>query len=323
MIRSIVRGVGSATPARIMKNADFEGIIETSDEWIVQRTGIRQRHIAGEGETTVSLGAEAARAALAHAGLEPKDIDLIVLATSTPNHTFPASAVEIQRALGITHGFAFDVQAVCSGFIYALTTADLYIRGGQARRVLVIGAETFSRILDWNDRTTCVLFGDGAGALVLEAGEGHSLTSDRGVLAANLRSDGSHKEKLYVDGGPSTTQTVGHLRMEGREVFKHAVGMITDVIEASLAEAGITVDDIDWFVPHQANRRIIDASAKKLGIPEEKVVITVDLHGNTSAASVPLALATAVADGRIKEGDLVLLEAMGGGFTWGAVLVRW
>ncbi|PYE87165.1 beta-ketoacyl-ACP synthase III [Phyllobacterium leguminum] len=323
MIRSIVRGVGAATPSRIMKNADFEGIVETSDEWIVQRTGIRQRHIAGEGETTVSLGAAAARAALDNAGLEPKDIDLIVLATSTPNHTFPASAVEIQRQLGITHGFAFDVQAVCSGFIYALTTADLYIRGGLAKRVLVIGSETFSRILDWNDRTTCVLFGDGAGALILEEGEGKGLTLDRGVLAANLRSDGSHKEKLYVDGGPSTTQTVGHLRMEGREVFKHAVGMITDVIEASFAETGVTAADIDWFVPHQANKRIIDASARKLGIAEEKVVITVDTHGNTSAASVPLALATAVTDGRIKEGDLVLLEAMGGGFTWGAVLVRW
>ncbi|PRD41909.1 3-oxoacyl-ACP synthase [Phyllobacterium phragmitis] len=323
MIRSIVKGVGAATPARIMKNADFEGIVETSDEWIVQRTGIRQRHIAGEGETTVSLGAAAARAALENAGLMPEDIDVIIVATSTPNHTFPASAVEIQKELGITHGFAFDVQAVCSGFIYALTTADLYIRGSLARRVLVIGSETFSRILDWTDRTTCVLFGDGAGAMVLEAGEGHGLTSDRGVLAANLRSDGSHKEKLYVDGGPSTTQTVGHLRMEGREVFKHAVGMITDVIEASLADAGITVDDIDWFVPHQANKRIIDASAKKLGLAEEKVVITVDRHGNTSAASVPLALAAAVADGRIKKGDLVLLEAMGGGFTWGAVLVRW
>ncbi|KXF77691.1 3-oxoacyl-ACP synthase [Paramesorhizobium deserti] len=323
MIRSIVKGVGAAMPARIMKNADFEGIVETSDEWIVQRTGIRQRHIAGEGETTVSLGAAAARAALENAGLQPQDIDVIVVATSTPNHTFPASAVEIQKELGITHGFAFDVQAVCSGFIYALTTADLYIRGGLAKRVLVIGAETFSRILDWKDRTTCVLFGDGAGALVLEAGEGKGLTSDRGVLAANLRSDGSHTEKLYVDGGPSTTQTVGHLRMEGREVFKHAVGMITDVIEASFAEAGITAEDIDWFVPHQANKRIIDASAKKLSIAEEKVVITVDRHGNTSAASVPLALATAVADGRIKQGDLVLLEAMGGGFTWGAVLVRW
>jgi 3-oxoacyl-[acyl-carrier-protein] synthase III len=323
MIRSIVRGVGAATPARIMKNADFEGIVETSDEWIVQRTGIRQRHVAGEGETTVSLGTAAAREALANAGLQPEDIDVIILATSTPNHTFPASAVEIQRELGIVKGFAFDVQAVCSGFIYALTTADLYIRGGLAKRVLVIGSETFSRILDWNDRTTCVLFGDGAGALVMEAGEGHGLTSDRGVLSANLRSDGSHKEKLYVDGGPSTTGTVGHLRMEGREVFKHAVGMITDVIEASFAETGLSAEDIDWFVPHQANKRIIDASAKKLNIAEEKVVITVDRHGNTSAASVPLALATAVADGRIKQGDLVLLEAMGGGFTWGAVLLRW
>lgn len=231
--------------------------------------------------------------------------------------------MEIQRELGITSGFAFDMQAVCSGFIYAITTADLYIRGGMAKRVLVIGAETFSRILDWSDRTTCVLFGDGAGALVLEAAEGNGLTSDRGVLAANLRSDGNHREKLYVDGGPSTTQTVGHLRMEGREVFKHAVGMITDVIEASFEETGLTAEDIDWFVPHQANKRIIDASAKKLNIAESKVVITVDRHGNTSAASVPLALATAVADGRIKKGDLVLLEAMGGGFTWGAVLLRW
>ena len=323
MIRSVVRGIGSALPKRVMKNTDFEGIIETSDEWIVQRTGIRERHIAGEGETTVSLGADAARAAIENAGLQPTDIDLVLLATSTPNHTFPASAVEIQRELGITKGFAFDMQAVCSGFIYAITTADLYIRGGMAKRVLVIGAETFSRILDWNDRTTCVLFGDGAGALVLEAAEGNGLTSDRGVLAANLRSDGNHKEKLFVDGGPSTTQTVGHLRMEGREVFKHAVGMITDVIEASFAETGLTAEDIDWFVPHQANKRIIDASAKKLNIADSKVVITVDRHGNTSAASVPLALATAVADGRIKRGDLVLLEAMGGGFTWGAVLLSW
>ncbi|MBL8584743.1 MAG: ketoacyl-ACP synthase III [Rhizobiaceae bacterium] len=323
MLRSVVRGVGAALPRRIMRNTDFEGIMETSDEWIAQRTGIRQRHIADDTETTASLGEAACRAALANAGLVPGDIDLVLLATSTPNNTFPATAVEIQERLGIRHGFAFDMQAVCSGFVYAVTTADLYLRGGQARRALVIGAETFSRILDWEDRSTCVLFGDGAGAIVLEAAEGQGTISDRGVLAASLRSDGSHKDKLYVDGGPSTTQTVGHLRMQGREVFKHAVGMITDVVEATFAQAQITAADLDWFVPHQANKRIIDASAKKLGIADEKVVITVDLHGNTSAASVPLALSVAVADGRIKQGDLVLLEAMGGGFTWGAVLIRW
>ncbi|MCA0047353.1 ketoacyl-ACP synthase III, partial [Mesorhizobium sp. B283B1A] len=317
------RGPGPALPHRIMKNADFEGMVETSDEWIAQRTGIRQRYIAADDETTASLGEAAARAALADAGLTPDDIDLIVLATSTPNNTFPATAVDIQNRLGMHHGFAFDMQAVCSGFVYAVTTADLYIRGGLAKRVLVIGSETFSRILDWSDRSTCVLFGDGAGALVLEAGEGSGTIADRGVLAASLRSDGAHKDKLFVDGGPSTTGTVGHLRMEGREVFKHAVGMITDVIEATFADAGITAADLDWFVPHQANKRIIDASARKLGIDDQKVVVTVDLHGNTSAASVPLALSVAVADGRIKKGDLVLLEAMGGGFTWGAVLVRW
>lgn len=323
MIRSVVRGNGAALPRRIMKNADFEGMVETSDEWIVQRTGIRQRHVASDDETTASLGEAAARAALDSAGMTPADIDLIILATSTPNNTFPATAVEIQNRLGMHHGFAFDMQAVCSGFVYAVATADLYIRGGLARRVLVIGSETFSRILDWNDRSTCVLFGDGAGALVLEAQEGTGAIADRGVLAASLRSDGAHKDKLFVDGGPSTTGTVGHLRMEGREVFKHAVGMITDVIEATFDEAGITAQDLDWFVPHQANKRIIDASARKLGIAEQKVVVTVELHGNTSAASVPLALSVAVADGRIKKGDLVLLEAMGGGFTWGAVLLRW
>ncbi|MEJ8308517.1 beta-ketoacyl-ACP synthase 3 [Agrobacterium larrymoorei] len=323
MIRSIVRGFGAALPKRVVTNQEIEGIVETSDEWIVQRTGIKQRYIAGEGESSASLGEAAARAALENGGLKPEDIDLIIVATSTPDNTFPATAVNIQNRLGITGGFAFDVQAVCSGFVYAMATADLYIRGGMAKRVLVIGAETFSRILDWKDRTTCVLFGDGAGAVILEAGEGEGKTSDRGVLTSNLRSDGSHKEKLYVDGGPSTTGTVGHLRMEGREVFKHAVGMITDVIEAAFEATGTTADDLDWLVPHQANRRIIDGSAKKLGIPLEKVVVTVDLHGNTSAASIPLALATAAADGRIKQGDLVMLEAMGGGFTWGAVLLRW
>lgn len=323
MIRSIIRGYGAALPKRVMTNQDIEAIVETSDEWIVQRTGIKQRYIAGEGETTSSLGEQAARAAIENAGVSPSDIDLIIVATSTPDNTFPATAVNIQNRLGITSGFAFDVQAVCSGFVYAMATADLYIRGGMAKRVLVIGAETFSRILDWTDRTTCVLFGDGAGAVVLEAGEGEGKTSDRGILTSNLRSDGSHKDKLYVDGGPSTTGTVGHLRMEGREVFKHAVGMITDVIEAAFEATGTTADDLDWLVPHQANRRIIDGSAKKLGIPTEKVVITVDQHGNTSAASIPLALAAAAADGRIKKGDLVMLEAMGGGFTWGAVLLRW
>ncbi|WP_117194108.1 beta-ketoacyl-ACP synthase III [Rhizobium terrae] len=323
MIRSVVRGYGAALPKRVMTNQELEGIVETTDEWIVQRTGIRQRYIAGEGETTASLGEQAARAALDNAGLAPDDIDLVLVATSTPDNTFPATAVNIQNRLGMTHGYAFDMQAVCSGFVYAMATADLYIRGGMAKRVLVIGAETFSRILDWKDRTTCVLFGDGAGALVLEATEGEGSVADRGVLTAHLRSDGTHKDKLYVDGGPSTTGTVGHLRMEGREVFKHAVGMITDVIEAAFNATGTTADDLDWLVPHQANRRIIDGSAKKLGIPPEKVVVTVDLHGNTSAASIPLALSVAAADGRIKKGDLVMLEAMGGGFTWGALLLRW
>jgi 3-oxoacyl-[acyl-carrier-protein] synthase III len=323
MIRSTICGIGTALPKRCVKNADLENMVETSDEWIVQRTGIRQRYLADKDETTASLGAAAAQAALDNAGLTIADIDMIIVATATPDNTFPATAVDIQQRLGMTHGFAFDIAAVCTGFIYALTTADLYITGGMAHRVIVIGAETFSRILDWSDRTTCVLFGDGAGAVIVEAHEGRGLTSDSGILAAKLRSDGSHKQKLYVDGGPSTTQTVGHLKMEGREVFKHAVGMITDVIEDSFRETGLSAADIDWFVPHQANRRIIDASAKKLHISEDKVVITVDRHGNTSAASVPLALATAVGDGRIKKGQLILLEAMGGGFTWGAILLRW
>jgi 3-oxoacyl-[acyl-carrier-protein] synthase-3 len=301
----------------------METLVDTTDEWIVQRTGIRQRYIAGEGETTASLGEAAARSALADAGLEANDIDLIILATSTPDNTFPASAVNIQNRLGIRHGAAFDIQAVCTGFVYAMATADLYIRGGMAKRALVIGAETFSRILDWNDRTTCVLFGDGAGAVVLEAQEGQGTAGDRGVLTSHLRSDGAHKEKLYVDGGPSTTGTAGVIHMEGREVFKHAVGMITDVIYDAFKATGIEAEDIDWLVPHQANVRIIEGSAKKLGIPMEKVVVTVDRHGNTSAASIPLALAEAARDGRIKRGDLVMLEAMGGGFTWGSVLLRW
>ena len=323
MIRSQVMGVGSALPRRVLTNAELALMVDTSDEWIVQRTGIRQRHIASDDETTASLGEAAARAALANAGLTPDDIDLIILATSTPNNTFPATSVEIQQRLGMRHGYAFDLQAVCSGFVYAVSVADLHLRGGMAKRVLVIGAETFSRILDWSDRTTCVLFGDGAGAIVLEAAETAGTTADRGILASALRSDGTHKDKLFVDGGPSTTGTVGHLRMEGKEVFKHAVGMITDVVTSTLSAGGVTVEDLDWFVPHQANLRIIDASSKKMGIAPSKVVATVSDHGNTSAASVPLALAVAVADGRIRKGDLVLIEAMGGGFTWGAVLLRW
>ncbi|MGB3502330.1 MAG: beta-ketoacyl-ACP synthase III [Mesorhizobium sp.] len=323
MIRSQVKGIGSALPRRVVTNAELSASIDTSDEWIVQRTGIRQRYIASDDETTASLGEAAARKALAAANLTPDDIDLIVLATSTPNNTFPATAVDIQARLGMKHGFAFDMQAVCSGFVYAVSVADLHLRGGMARRALVIGSETFSRILDWEDRTTCVLFGDGAGAIVLEAVEASGEVDDRGVIASALRSDGSHKDKLFVDGGPSTTQTVGHLRMEGREVFKHAVGMITDVVYKTLDAAGATIDDLDWFVPHQANMRILEASAKKMGIPLEKLVATVGDHGNTSAASVPLALSVAVADGRIKPGDLVMIEAMGGGFTWGASLIRW
>jgi 3-oxoacyl-[acyl-carrier-protein] synthase III len=323
MIRTAIIGCGAYTPSRVLTNSDLEQVVETTDDWIVQRTGIRSRHIAAEGETTADLGEKAARAALEDADVSIDDIDLIVLATSTPNHTFPATAVEIQARLGMQHGAAFDSQAVCSGFIFALTTADQYIRTGFAKHILVIGAETFSRILDWNDRTTCVLFGDGAGAVVCEAIEGEGNSSDRGILTAHLRSDGQFRDKLFVDGGPSTTGTVGHLRMEGREVFRHAVGMITDVIEAAYEATGFDSGDIDWFIPHQANKRIIDASARKLDIAPEKVVITVDHHGNTSAASIPLALCEAAHDGRLKSGDVVLLEAMGGGFTWGSVLLRW
>jgi 3-oxoacyl-[acyl-carrier-protein] synthase-3 len=318
-----VRGIGSYLPAKVLTNADLAAMVDTSDEWIVQRTGIRQRHIAAEGEFTSDLATAAARRALENAGVEPSDIDLIVLATSTPDNTFPASAVTVQNSLGIHSGAAFDLQAVCSGFVYGLTIADAMLKAGQGRRALVIGAETFSRILDWSDRTTCVLFGDGAGAVVLELQESAGSISDRGLLTAHLRSDGQHKNKLYVDGGPSATGTVGHVRMEGREVFKHAVGMISDVINAAFAATGTTADDIDWFVPHQANQRIIDASARKLGIAGNKVVSTVDRHGNTSAASIPLALDVAVKDGRVKSRDLLMLEAMGGGFTWGSVLLRW
>ncbi|CCE07369.1 3-oxoacyl-(acyl-carrier-protein) synthase III (Beta-ketoacyl-ACP synthase III)(KAS III) [Bradyrhizobium sp. STM 3843] len=321
--RSVVLGCGSYLPQRLVTNAELANRIDTSDEWIVQRTGIRQRHIAADGEFTSHLAINAARAALRSADIDPQSIELIVLATSTPDNTFPATAVAVQNGLGITHGAAFDLQAVCSGFVFALATADNFLRTGAYKRALVIGAETFSRILDWNDRGTCVLFGDGAGALVLEAQDLPGTSADRGVLTTHLRSDGRHKSKLYVDGGPSSTQTVGHLRMEGREVFKHAVGMITDVIVDAFNATSLTAEDINWFVPHQANKRIIDASAHKLHIAPEKVVLTVDRHGNTSAASIPLALDVAVKDGRIKKGDLVLLEAMGGGFTWGSALVRW
>ncbi|MBA4789405.1 MAG: ketoacyl-ACP synthase III [Rhizobiales bacterium] len=321
-MRSVVRGIGSYLPANLVTNADLASRVDTSDEWIVQRTGIRERHIAAEGEMTSDLGREAALRALADAGLEPGDIDLIVLATSTPDQTFPATAATIQAQLGITHGAAFDLQAVCSGFVFALSTADAHLRTGMFKRALVIGAETFSRILDWTDRGTCVLFGDGAGAVVLEAVPADQ-AGGRGILTSHLRTDGRHRSKLFVDGGPSSTQTVGHLRMEGREVFRHAVGMITDVIEDAFAASGESAESIDWFVPHQANRRIIDASAQKLHIAPGKVVTTVDRHGNTSAASIPLALDVARKDGRIKDGDLVLLEAMGGGFTWASALVRW
>ena len=321
--RSVVLGCGSYLPSRILSNAELSRMVDTSDEWIVQRTGIRERHIAGNGETTVEMGLQAARVALAAAGIAADSIDLIVLATSTPDNTFPASAVSVQAGLGITHGAAFDLQAVCSGFVFGLTTVDGLLKTGTFKRALVIGSETFSRIIDWKDRATCVLFGDGAGAVVLEAQRTNGMREDRGILGARLRSDGRHKTKLYVDGGPSSTQTVGHLRMEGRAVFKHAVAMISDVIEETFRATGYTAADIDWFVPHQANQRIIDDSAKKLGIAPEKVITTVAKHGNTSAASIPLALATAVAEGRIKVGDLIMMEAMGGGFTWGAVLVRW
>jgi 3-oxoacyl-[acyl-carrier-protein] synthase III len=321
--RSVVLGCGSYLPSHVMTNADLAGKMDTSDEWIVQRTGIHERRIAAAGEHTSHMAIRAAQAALAHAHVDAQSIDLIVLATSTPDNTFPASAVSVQAGLGITHGAAFDLQAVCSGFVYGLATADSLLKSGGFSRALVIGSETFSRILDWTDRSTCVLFGDGAGAVVLDAQQQPGTRDDRGVLTVRLRSDGRHKSKLYVDGGPSATGTVGHLRMEGREVFRHAVAMITDVVEDAFRVTGHTADDIDWFIPHQANKRIIDGSAHKLGIPPGKIVTTVDRHGNTSAASIPLALADAIADRRIKRGDLLLFEAMGGGFTWGAALLRW
>jgi 3-oxoacyl-[acyl-carrier-protein] synthase-3 len=316
--RSVIAGVGSALPKRQVTNAELAKQVDTTDEWIVERTGIRNRYLAGEGETTGTLATDAARAALAHAGLQAADIDLIVLATATPDQTFPSTATKVQAALGINDCIAFDVHAVCTGFLYALSVADSMVRSGSANKALVIGAETFSRILDWEDRTTCVLFGDGAGALVLSAED-----TDSGILATKLHADGRHNDLLFVDGGPSTTQTVGKLRMKGREVFRHAVVNLADVLNEVLTDAGLTAADVDWVVPHQANARILDATARKLGLPAEKVVVTVDRHANTSAASVPLALDTAVKDGRIKRGDLIVLEAMGGGFTWGAAALRY
>ena len=316
--RSVIAGVGSALPKRCVTNAELAETVDTTDEWIVERTGIRSRYIADDSETTASLATEACRRALAHAGIEASDIGLIVLATATPDQTFPSSATKVQAALGINDCIAFDVHAVCTGFLYALSVADSMLQSGMADKALVIGAETFSRILDWEDRGTCVLFGDGAGALVLSAEDGTS-----GILATRLHADGRHNELLYVDGGPSTTGTVGKLRMKGREVFRHAVKNLTDVLHEVLAAAGLDSSDVDWVVPHQANARILDATAKKLGLPAEMVVVTVDRHANTSAASVPLALDTAVRDGRIKRGDLIVLEAMGGGFTWGAAVIRY
>lgn len=322
MINAVISGTGAIVPQKVMKNDQLPKKLMTSHEWIVQRTGIEQRYIANENETTVSMGEQAARMAMKNAGVKVEEIDMIILATSTPNHTFPASAVEIQQKLGMKHGCAFDMQAVCSGFIFALATADTYIKSGKAKKIVVIGSETFSRILDWEDRTTCVLFGDGAGAVVVEAQETKG-ENKKGILTTQLRSDGEHVEKLYVDGGPSTSEKVGKLKMQGKEVFKHAVAMITDVVENAFKEIGISANDIDWFIPHQANKRIIEASAKKLDIKQSKIVMTVSQHGNTSAASIPLALHNAVAENKIKENDLILLEAMGGGFTWGAIVIRW
>ena len=316
--RSVVAGVGSALPKRSVSNAELASQVDTSDEWIVERTGIRNRYIADAGETTATLAHQAAVNALAHAGIDAADVGLIVLATATPDQTFPSSATKVQAMLGIPDCIAFDVHAVCTGFLYALTVADSMLRSGAADTALVIGSETFSRILDWEDRTTCVLFGDGAGALVLKSEEG-----ERGILATKLHADGRHNDLLFVDGGPSTTQTVGKLRMKGREVFRHAVVNLADVLNEVLADAGFTAADVDWVVPHQANARILDATARKLGLPADKVIVTVDRHANTSAASVPLALDTAVRDGRIKRGDLIVLEAMGGGFTWGAAALRY
>jgi 3-oxoacyl-[acyl-carrier-protein] synthase-3 len=323
IIRSVIRGVGAYLPKRVLTNSDLARMVDTTDEWIKERTGIEQRHIAEDGELTSDLGIAASRQALVRAGIDPVDIDLVVCATATPDRTFPATATRIQAGLGISKGAAFDVQAVCSGFIYALAVADNFIKAGQFKRALVVGAETFSRILDWNDRGTCVLFGDGAGAVVLEAQSQLGTREDRGILATRIRSDGRFEELLYVDGGPGSTKTTGYLRMNGREVFRHAVQKISGVIEETLVSTGYAPDEIDLYVPHQANKRILDGIAKKLGIPPGKVMITLAKHGNTSAASVPLALNQAFEEHRLREGGLVLMEAMGGGFTWGAALVRW
>jgi 3-oxoacyl-[acyl-carrier-protein] synthase III len=323
VIRSVIRGCGGYLPKRIMTNDELSQIVDTSDEWIVGRTGIKQRHIAAEGELTSDLGVAAAKQALERAELHPIDIDLVIVATSTPDRTFPSTACTIQALLGMTRGAAFDLQAVCSGFVYGLATADAFLRCGDYERILVIGAETFSRILDWEDRNTCVLFGDGAGAVVLEAQRGKGRITDRGILTSKLRSDGRFRNKLYVDGGPSSTGTVGLLRMEGREVFRHAVTNIADVIRDALHETGLKAEDIDWFVAHQANRRILEGTAKKIGLALERVVMTMDIHANTSAASIPLALNHLYESGNLKRDQLVLFEAMGGGFTWGSVLARW
>ena len=323
MIRTKVIGSGAYMPAKIVTNDDLAKRVDTSDEWIRERTGIRQRHIVADGERTSDLALAAARAAIQDAGIEVSDLDMVICATTTPDETFPATATIVQSKLGMTRGAAFDLQAVCSGFIYGLSVADNMIRGGQAKTVLLIGAESMSRLLDWSDRTTCVLFCDGAGAVVLQGYEGRGDNADQGILNTRIFSDGRMHDMLYVDGGPSSTQTTGHLRMQGKEVFRHAVTNIAAAITASADAAGVAVADIDWFVPHQANQRILDGTGRKLGIPGERVISTVALHGNTSAASVPLALETAVRDGRIKRGDLILLEAMGGGFTWGAALIRW
>jgi 3-oxoacyl-[acyl-carrier-protein] synthase-3 len=323
VIRSVVQGCGSYLPERVVTNEELSKTVETSDEWIRQRTGICQRHIAAEGEFTSHLAIKASQRALDHAGVEASDLDLIVLATATPDQTFPATATRVQAALGMTRGAAFDVQAVCAGFVYGISVADSLIRSGLASTALVIGAETFSRILDWEDRGTCVLFGDGAGAIVLRGEEGTGTSADRGILANALHSDGRHHDILYVDGGPSSTRTTGFLRMEGKEVFRHAVVNMAAVVGEVLEKAGLQPEDIDWLVPHQANKRIIDGTGRKLGLPPERVVVTVDKHANTSAASIPLALDVAVKDGRIKKGDLLLLEGIGGGLSWGASLVRW
>ena len=323
ILRSQVMGCGAYLPARVVTNDEIAARVSTSDEWIRQRTGIRERRVAADGELTSDLGIHAAQAALAQAGMAPNDLDLVICATSTPDDTFPSTATRIQARLGITRGAAFDIQAVCSGFIFALSVADNFLRCGQAKTVLVIGAETFSRLLDWDDRTTCVLFGDGAGAVVLEAGWGAGGPQDRGVLSTHIYSDGRHRDALYVDGGVSSTRTTGFLRMEGREVFRHAVVRMSEAIDAALEANGLTPGDIDWLVPHQANARIIEALGRRLNLPEDRVIKTVDRHANTSAASIPLALSEATGDGRIQEGDLVLMEAMGGGFTWGSALVRW